>query len=50
MHDWFYQTKSEHTVQKSHCPPGNNHASHLYNDLFPGPNDLLTTGADDPSL
>ena len=34
---------------KSHYQPDNHHASHIYKYL-PGPNDLLTTGTDDPTL
>ena len=35
---------------KSHYPPGNLHASHLYNVLFTGHNHLLTTGTEDSAL
>ena len=37
-------------AKKSHYPPGNHHASHLYNVLLPSPNHLLIAGADDSSL
>ena len=42
----------QHTLQKSHCPPGNHHAmlATSKNVLFPGHNHLLTTGTDHPSL
>ena len=45
-----YNTAGTSTGLKSHYPPRNHHASHLYNILFPGHNHLLTTSADDPSL
>ena len=42
-HDYIHR-------KKSHYPPANHHASHLKNVLSPGPNHLLTTVADDPTL
>ena len=39
-----------YSVQISHYPPGNHHASHFWNFLFQGYNHMLTTGGDDPSL
>ena len=48
--DMFCDISLCNTVQKSHYPPGNHHASHLKNVIFPGHNQLLTTGTDDPSL
>ena len=48
-HDNVYDSMPN-SKKESHCPPGNHHASHFKNVLFPDPNHLLTTGTDDSSL
>ena len=53
MYIWDLKTLSFSSVYNywaAHYPPGNHHASHFKNILFPGHNHLLTTGTDDPSL